>query len=108
MFRRYRQPWRSRREAGARGGILPGHRRAAAIPAFESRPKLLAVWILQLFKWHVGLGQSEFLALVDADRTAQGPEQRQQHRRRLLTNIVKAPAARHACEIVIRERPRRP
>src|SRR4029079_9325859 len=70
MFGRHRQPRHARRETRGRRRVLPRHRRAASVPAFEGRPKLLAVRILQLFKRDVGLGQSELLALIDADRTA--------------------------------------
>ena len=56
--------------------LVPRHRRAAAVAALEVGPEGHAVRILQRFVGHVGLAQAQFLALVQADRTAQRTHQR--------------------------------
>lgn len=44
-------------------------------PGLVGGPEIDPVRILELLEGHVGLGQSEFVSLVEADRAAQAAEQ---------------------------------
>jgi len=47
----------------------PGHRGARSVAALELRPEALAVGVLQILVGHVGLRQTQLLALVKTDRS---------------------------------------
>ena len=59
-------------EAGLRCPGLPGHRRAAAVAAGEAGPEGDAERVLELLEGEHRLLQAQLLALVEADRAAQG------------------------------------
>jgi hypothetical protein len=72
---RDRQPRFAAGETGALLVLGPDHRRAAAITALEIGPELNSIRILQVLEGQLGFGQTEFLALVETDRTAQRHDQ---------------------------------
>ncbi len=104
---RQRQPGRAVAEAGARIR-RPRHRRAAAVPALEVRPKRDAVGIAQQFERDRRFLESELLALIDADRAAQGTDQRRQLGREMRRRMRIPPAADDAFHVVVGDRPARP
>ncbi len=61
-------------EAGMRLARHPGHRRAASVASLEGRPEADAIGVGQILELQFRLRQSQFLALIEADRT---PERRQ-------------------------------
>ena len=112
MFVRHRQPWLAVAETGVRTIVVPGHRRAAAVAALERWPERLAIGILQCLERHVGLGEAQLLALVQADGAAQRTHQRHQLLGQCVagdvTLRIAAPARDRALYIVVGNRPARP
>ena len=67
------------RKSGVRLRIVPDHRRAAAVAALELRPERDAVRVLQVLEGEIGFGETQLLALIEADRSAQRQQQRRDH-----------------------------
>jgi hypothetical protein len=82
---------------------LPHHRRAAAVAALELGPELDAVGIGQVLEGEFGLGEAEFLALIDADRTAHGEQQFGGKAGKGILLAVRGPAADVPHDIVVGE-----
>ncbi len=100
-----RQPGLCVREAREGHVAGPGHRRAAAVAATELGPEADAVGIAQVLERHIGFGQAELFALVEADRTTQ----RQEHREiEPDLRAGQAPARGVAFHVVVGEGPAGP
>ena len=87
-----RQPGLAGGEAGLGRVRLPGHRRAAAVAAGEGGPEGDAERVLELLEGELGLLQPQLLALVEADRAAQGAQQHGHQPAQGLGRVVAAPA----------------
>src|SRR5690606_20484815 len=75
MLLRYRQPWAFLRETSISRSCRPDHRGAAAVTPLELRPEADAIWVSQILEGEIGFGQPQFLALIEADGTAQRHQQ---------------------------------
>jgi len=104
---RDRQPGRAGGKASQRS-VGPRQRGTATVAALEIRPEGDAIRVLQRLKRHLGLGQAQLLALVQAHRAAQRAQHRHQHPCQARIGRIAAPAADRAFHIVIRNRPARP
>ncbi|EGE59994.1 hypothetical protein RHECNPAF_1760086 [Rhizobium etli CNPAF512] len=109
MFDRHRQPGLDRRKAALGDVAVPDHRRAAAVTAFKLRPELDAIGILQILIGEIGFGQRQFLALIEADGTAQRHQQRGiELGEGVVIGDQSAPAADMTHDVVIGEGPAGP
>ena len=104
-----RQPWLRGGEAGVDEMRFPDHRRTAPVAPLEAGPEADSVRIAQVLVGEFGFLKAQLLALVEADRAANGRQQRDgelRHGRRILTRSQPARDMPH--DIVIGERPADP
>ncbi|MPM00683.1 hypothetical protein SDC9_46912 [bioreactor metagenome] len=98
LHRGDRQPGLGTREPGIDRILLPDHRGTAAVAALEFGPELLAIGVLQVLEGDLGLGQAQFLALIEADRA---PQTHQKRRVNLCSSSGKTPAADVAHDVMV-------
>jgi len=96
------QPGRAGGEAGIGPDRRPWHGRAAAVPAFEV--ETLAVRILDLIRGQAGLGEAQFLALVEDDRSLQFEKQIEQIDRQIIRWRT-GPAGNDARDVMVLKNP---
>src|SRR6185437_13093426 len=92
--------------------MLPRYRRAAAVATTEFGPEGDTKGVAQLIDLQFGFGEAEFLALIKADRAAQGEQQGHEQGSETLGWIAltapRIPARDGALDVVVVEGPAGP